>query len=142
MNIRIDKRIPFGFKGIWGKCYKHTNYNETKSSITYQRSSYYDIGFDVQFKYLEDGIDKEVFNTQSISNLIEEGKYRVIKSTDATFNGESYESVIQVSDIVLLDGKFWVVDKVQEKSIYNPATQTTYYIGLKTLLEKVLTGEN
>ena len=142
MNIKIDKRVPFGFKGIWGKCFKKTNYNETKNYLTYQRTTYFDIGYDVQFKYLETGYDKQVINTQNIANLVAEGSYRVVKSTDATFNGSTYESVVQIGDIVSFEGRFWVVDKLDERSVYNPAKQTIYYIGLKAIFDEVITGEN
>ena len=142
MSIRVDKRVPFGFKGVWGKVYKHNVYNETTDAITYQRSSYFDIGFDVQFKYLESGVDKQVFNTQSIANLIAEGSYRVVKSTDATLEGTRYSSVVQVGDIVLFEGRFWVVDKLDERSVYNPQKQTFYYIGMKDIFDEVIIGEN
>lgn len=142
MNIRIDKRVPFGFKGIWGKCYKKTNYNEKPFSITYQRTTYFDIGYDVQFKYLENGYDKQVINTQNIANLIAEGSYRVVKTTDANFNGNTYECVIAIGDIVSFEGRFWLVDKLDERSIYNPQKQTFYYVGLKALFDEVITGEN
>ena len=142
MIIRIDKRVPFGFKGIWGKCYKKTNYNEKPYSITWQRTTYFDIGFDVQFKYLESGYDKQVINTQNIANLIAEGSYRVVKTTDAHFNGNAYDCVIAIGDIVSLEGRFWLVDKLDERSIYNPQKQTIYYVGLKALFDEVITGEN
>lgn len=142
MSIKIDKRVPFGFKGTWGKCFKKTNYNETNNYIDYQRTNYFDIGFDVQFKYLESGYDKQVINTQNIANLIAEGSYRVVKTTDATFNGNTYESVVRIGDIVSFEGRFWLVDKLDERSVYNPQKQTFYYVGLKALFDEVIIGEN
>lgn len=142
MNIKIDKRVPFGFKGMWGKCYKKTNYNETQDNVTYQRTTYFDIGFDVQFKYLENGYDKQVINTQNIANLVAEGSYRVVKTTDATFNGNAYDCVVSIGDIVSFEGRFWLVDKLDERSVYNPQKQTFYYIGLKAIFDEVIVGEN
>lgn len=142
MNIRIEKRVPFGFKGIWGKCYKLTNYNETTNSITYQRATYYDIGYDVQIKLLEEGVDKSVNNTQPIQNLITRGEYRYVKTTDAMFDGKKYECVIQPNDIVQFMGEYWVAEKVDERSIYLPNKQTFYYIGMRKIFDEVITGEN
>ena len=49
--MTIDKRIPFGFLGEWGKVYKLYNYNvKVGNVIEYQKSKYYDIGQDVQFR--------------------------------------------------------------------------------------------
>ena len=142
MNIRIEKRFPFGFKGIWGQCYKLTNYNNTLNYITYQRATYYDIGYDVQFKYLEDGVDKSVINSQPVQNLIAKGEFRIVKTTDAYFDGEKYECIVQPNDIVRLKGEFWVCEKVDERSIYNPAKQSVYYLSLKKIFDNVIIGEN
>lgn len=140
MSISLDKRIPFGFKGVWGKCYKHTIYSEISDKISYEQSSYFDVGFDIQFKYLEDGVDKHVSFIESVSNLISKGSYRVVKTTDATFFSGRYESVVQLGDIVFFDGKYWLVDNLEEKSIYNPNKQTFYYIGMKDIFKDVFVG--
>jgi hypothetical protein len=141
MNIKIDKRVPFGFKGKWGKCYKLTNFNETESTITYQRCSYYDIGFDVQFKDLETGVDKSVMNAQPIANLVAKGDYRVIKTTDATLNDKNvYECVCQPNDIVLFDNQYWVVERIDVRSVFTPQKQAFYYLTVKNVFEEILTG--
>ena len=143
MSIKIDKRMPFGFKGIWGKCYKLYTSNETNAdTITYQRAKYVDIGSDVQFKLLEQGVDKSINNTQPIQNLITKGEYRYVKTTDATFDGYKYESVCQPNDIVYFMNEYWVVDKVDERSVYLPAKQTIYYLGLRKIFDEVIVGEN
>lgn len=145
MNISIDKRVPFGFKGIWGKCYKLTNYNEYSENqpiITYQRATYYDIGYDVQFKLLEDGVDKSVNNTQTIENLVTKGEYRVVKTTDAHFDKDKYECVCQPNDIIYFEKEYWVVEKIDERSVYNPSRQTFYYLSIRKIFDEILTGEN
>lgn len=142
MNISLDKRVPFGFKGVWGKCYKHTIYRETTDKISYEQSSYFDVGFDIQFKYLENSSDKRISFMESVANLISKGSYRVVKTTDATFFDGRYESVVQLGDIVFFEGKYWLVDNLEEKSIFNPAKQTFYYIGMKDIFNNVIVGEN
>lgn len=141
MNISLDKRVPFGFKGVWGKCYKHTIYKELTDKISYEQSSYFDVGFDIQFKYLEDGSDKHISFIESIANLIGKGSYRMVKTTDATFLGERFESIVQLGDIVFFEGKYWLVDNLEEKSIFNPNKQTFYYIGMKDIFKDVIVGD-
>lgn len=151
MIIKIEKRVPFGFKGVWGRCYKLTNYdenytyndaNDTTHVIKYQRVSYYDIGADIQFKLLEDGVDKSVNNTQPISNLVTKGEYRVIKTTDAQWKNKKYECVCQPNDIIYFENDYWVVEKIDERSVYNPNRQTFYYLSIRKIFDEILTGEN
>ena len=40
------------------------------------------------------------------------------------------------------EGRFWLVDKLDERSVYNPSKQTFYYIGLKAIFDEVIIGEN
>lgn len=97
-NIRIEKRLPFGFKGEWGKLYKRYNYETLNAQgiIYRQNSAYKDIGQDVQFKYLAHGVDKNVHVSQSIKNMLDDEKYRVAETTDAYFDDETknYECII------------------------------------------------
>lgn len=143
MNIRIEKRLPFGFKGEWGKVYKLYTFDETteQNVIKWQKNAYVDIGQDVQFKYLEEGIDKQTNITQPVMNLLRMSGYRVAETTDAYFDAKSgkFECVVAVGDIVRLFGAWWVVDKIEEQSIYNPAKQTFYFCGMKQIFEEILT---
>lgn len=141
MNIRIEKRVPFGFKGKWGKCYKLTNFNNG-SPIIYQDNTYYDIGYDVQFKYLENGVDKSIINSTPIANLVTKGEFRLVKTTDAYFDNttQEYECVVQPNDIIKVFGDWWICEKIEEKSVYTPQKQTFYYLSLKKIFEEVLTN--
>lgn len=136
MSIKIDKRVPMGFRGIWARCYKLNNYNQTLSSIKYQAVDYYDVGFDVQIKLLEN--DKTVHNTQPIENLVTQSEYRTAQTTDAYFNGTDYECIIQPNDIIYFQGHYWVCDKVEEKGVYTPQRQGFYYIALKKIFENII----
>lgn len=142
MNIRIEKRVPFGFKGKWGKCYKLTNFNNVNGGITiiYQDNTYYDIGYDVQFKYLENGVDKTLSNSTPIANLVTKGEFRLVKTTDAYFNinTNEYECVVQPNDIVKVFGDWWICEKIEDRSIYTPEKQTFYYLSLKKIFDKVV----
>ena len=141
MNIRIEKRVPFGFKGKWGKVYKLTNFNNG-SPIIYQDNTYYDIGYDVQFKYLENGVDKSIINSTPIANLVTKGEFRLVKTTDAYFDTstQEYECVVQPNDIIKVFGDWWICEKVEERSVYTPQKQTFYYLSLKKIFEEVLTN--
>lgn len=140
-NIRIEKRLPFGFKGEWGKLYKRYNYKVlNEQEVIYRKNSaYVELGQDVQFKYLAHGVDKDVHVTQDIKNLLAIKKYRVVETTDAYFDDETknYECIISVGDIVFVFGRYWLVDKIEENSIYTPAKQSFYYCGLIEIKDKI-----
>lgn len=141
--IRIEKRLSFGFRGEWGKVYKLFTYTKEteQKTVMYQAHAYADIGQDVQFKYLPYGVDKQSNITQPMYNVVQKGEYRVVKTTDAYFNETSnnYECVVGLDDLIYLFGCWWVVDKVEEESIYTPKKHTAYYIGLKKVTEEVVT---
>lgn len=136
MSIKIDKRVPMGFRGIWARCYKLNNYNQTSEGIKYQSVDYYDVGFDVQIKLLEK--DKFVHNTQPIENLVTQGEYRTAQTTDAYFNGSDYECIIQPNDIIYFQGHYWVCDKIEEVGVYTPQKQGFYYVSLKKIFDNII----
>lgn len=140
--IKTEKRIPFGFRGEWGKVYKKFVYDDGEE-IDYQNNSYSQMENDVQFKYLENGIDKSFNSTQPIMNMTTDAENRVVKTTDAYFNDKTknFECVVSIKDIVFLFGCFWVVEKIDERSIYTPNKQTFYYCGLKRIYDYILRRE-
>lgn len=144
-TIRIEKRIPFGFMGDWGKLYKKYTYEEqtTKAIVEWKDNAYADLGMDVQFKYLEDGIDKQNTPAQTVENRVGKGEYRIVETTDAYFDDDSheFECVVGLGDIVKVFGRWWVVDSIDEKSIFTPSKQTFYYIALKRIKEEIVVKE-
>lgn len=140
-TIRIEKRIPFAFMGQWGKLYKlYTDEEKTdKAVVKWENNFYADLGQDVQFKYLEDGIDKQKNPAQPIENRVGKGEYRIVETTDAYFDDDSgeFECVVDLGDIVNVFGRWWVVDSIDEKSIFTPNKQTFYYIALKRIKEEI-----
>ena len=108
--------------------------------IEWNKTAYIDIGQDVQFKYLENGIDKQRYFTQTEENIVVKSDYRIVETTDAYFNDETgeFECVVDIGDIVCLFERWWVVDNIDEKSIFTPAKQTFFYLGLKRIHEKII----
>lgn len=138
--MTIDKRLPFGAKGEWGKCYKLYNYFNSNDIIQYLDNLYYDIGQDIQVKELTNSANIE--NAQPIRNLIAQGEYKIIETTDAFFNAEikRFECVISPNDILNVFNEYWVVEKIEEHSIYTPSKQTFYYVSIKKIFRNTLTG--
>ena len=140
-TIRIEKRIPFGFMGDWGKLYKQFVWEEntTQNAVKWQDNTFAELGQDVQFKYLEDGIDKQKNPAQPVENRVDKGEYRIVETTDAYFDDDSgeFECVVDLGDIVNVFGRWWVVDSIDEKSIFTPTKQTFYYIALKRIKEEI-----
>lgn len=142
---RIEKRIPFGFKGEWAKLYKLYNYEETTTQnvVKWQDRTYVDLGMDLQVKYLEDGIDKQSKPVQPVDNRTLKGDYRIIETTDAYFDADSgnFECVVDLGDVIYAFGQWWVVDTIDDKSIFTPAKQTFYYVALKRIKQEVIRGK-
>ena len=142
--IQIEKRIPFGFREHWGKLYKKTNYNESVNDVVqWNKTSYYDLGQDVQFKFADGTVDRQKFQTQPVENFVRKGEYRVVQTTDSYFDEETgqYECVVELGDIVFLHGRWYVVDSIDSQNIYNPKMQSFYFIALKRIEEEVIQTE-
>ena len=145
MKYVIEKRIPFGFKGEWGKLYKKYDFSESVHDVVqYQDAAYADIGQDVQFKREEQNVDKQVFPAQAAENLVSKGEYRIVQTTDAYFDEKTctFMCIADIGDIVFLCGEYWIVDSVNEQSIYSPAPQTFYFVALKRVAGDILHGGN
>ena len=144
--IRIEKRLPFGFRGEWGKVYKLFTRDETTEQdnvavVEYQKGYYADIGQDVQFKH-QSGVDKTLELSQTVQNLVNKGEYRLVETTDAYFdtNINNFKCVVALGDIVEFNGEFYVCEKIEVRNIVNPAEQCFYYLGLKKIYNVILTG--
>ena len=144
--LKIEKRLPFGFKGEWGQVYKiYTPTQETGESpaiIRWQNASYADIGQDVQFKHPEEGFEKEYAYSQSVANLINLGEFRQEKTTDAFFDEKTkgYKCVVEIGDIVCLSGEYYVCESIKVKNIVTPNEQSFFYLGLKKIYDVILKG--
>lgn len=142
--INIDKRLPFGFRGEWGKVYKSNIVDETEDEvIQWQRNYYQDVGQDVQFKRLEDGNDRKIEYSQTVKNLIDKGEYRSVKTTDAYFDNKTnnYKCIVDLGDVINLGGEWYVCDRIDIHNIVTPNNQCFYYIGLKKIFDKITIGE-
>ena len=56
-KYRVEKRLPFGFMGQWGRVFKPFDYDMVdvdNERIMYDSREYVEIGMDVQFKRIDD----------------------------------------------------------------------------------------
>ena len=138
--IKVEKRIPFGFKGYWGKVFKLFTFDEKRENLKYQNQNYAEIDSEVQFKYLEKAPDRNENTTQPIINLPTKSEYVIAETTDAYFDDKikDFKCVVSPNDIVYVFGDYWVVEKVEGKSVYTPNKQTFYYCGLKKIFGEIL----
>lgn len=138
--IKVEKRLPFGFRGDWGRVYKLYVFDEQKENIKYQNNNYVQIESDVQFKYLHNSVNKNISIAQPKNNMPIGAENIIVETTDAYFNdrNKSFECVVYQGDIVFLFGQFWLVEKVEEKNIYTPNKQSFYYCELKKILDGVV----
>lgn len=146
-NFRIEKRIPFGFRGDWGMLYKKYNYKvpSMKEVAYYQETNYYDIGMDVQFKPLDDGIVKRSSRTDDkVDKKTQTEDYRIIQTTDAYFNYETrdFDCVVACGDIVKVFGRYWVVESIEEECVYTPRKQSFYNLAVtKIASDEIITRQ-
>lgn len=139
--VTIAKRVPFGFKGLWGKVYKQYNYEQTATDVVqWKATAYADIGQDVQFKLMERDIDKQTFPTQQSENLVVKSNYRIVQTTDAYFDDATgqFRCVAALGDVVFLLGEWWTVDSIDSRNVYTPNMQTFFYVALKKITDKIV----
>lgn len=138
--FKVEKRLPFGFLGDWGRVYKLYLNDETGEDIEYQKNNYIQIESDIQFKNIQNGIDKAISSTQPIINIKNSSENMVLKTTDAYFNDitNSYECIVFEGDIIFLFGQFWLVEKIEERNIFTPNKQSFYYCGVKNVSKDII----
>lgn len=132
--MRVEKRIPFGFHGDWGKVYKRYTTKDTLllqggQIITYENNTYIDIGQDVQFKRVNDTTD----STEQTSGVMTNAVYTTVETTDAYFDNSKqvYSCVVQSDDLVKVFGKLWMVTSITVVTKQNPKEQQFFYLELK-----------
>lgn len=137
--MRIDKRIPFGFLGEWGKVYKLYNSDEVvNGAIKWQESNYADIGQEVQFKCAG---NRKKTETTPTKNLVALSEGRTVETSDAWFNGHEYKCVVEVGDVIELQNDWWVAEQIIPEEIYTPAEHTIWAVVLKKINDKIVKGE-
>ena len=135
--MRVEKRLSYGFKGVWGEVYKLYTFDVRQGVIKWQNNNYIVVDSKVQFKELNNNESKAF--SQTVNNLITDGSYKTVATTDAYLNNGGYTCIVGMGDIVKLDGKYWAVDKINEQSIFVPLKHSVWYIGLKEILDEILT---
>lgn len=142
-NIRIEKRLPFGFVGLWGRVYKKFSYDNSETYknevVELNRKNFIELGMDVQFKDISD-IEKK--KTLILSDFKTKAGYRTVETTDAYFNRETseYECVVGLGDLIRLNNQWWSASQIAEKTIYTPRKQSFFYIELKNMSKEQITS--
>lgn len=136
--MRIQKRLPFGFRGNWGKLYKRYTSDQTArikdgETVTYEKNTYRDIGEDVQFKLASAAATS---SEQPLSGSVTEVSYLTVKTTDAYFDNArgQYACIVSPGDLVKVFGRLWICETVKTTSRFTPAKQDFYYCDLKSIL--------
>ena len=137
--MRIERRLPFGFKGDWGKCYKRYT-GETElliegtDYIRHEKTVYRDIGQDVQFREATDETGNVELPNDGL--LIDTGLITV-KTTDSYFNNErrGWFCVVAPDDLVIVFGRKWIVQSVNDRIVKRaPNPLKVFFIELKGII--------
>lgn len=138
--MRVERRIPFGFRGDWGTVYKRYTDKQTQqtknNTITYEKNNYVDIGIPVQFKPVEEeskGVE------QPVKGLMTNSNYITVETTDSYYcdRRKDYICTVDIGDIVEVLGSLWIVDSLKESNRYTPKKLSFYYLELKGISNAV-----
>lgn len=130
--MNIDRRVPFGFSGEWGKVYKLYTANDKDGGIIYQQGFYVDIGQDVQFQCERDKVRE---TTQAVENLLDKGETKYIRTGDAWFDGAEFRCVADIGDIIEYEGDYWVVTRLEVREIFVPNPLKIYRLGITKVFD-------
>ncbi len=135
--MQVEKRVPFGFRGDWGKVYKKYTNDEVadlnnNEKIEFENNYYVDIGVDVQFKPVGD-ITSTI--EQPLIGLVVPVTYATFETTDAFWNDKikEFSCVVDVGDVIKLFNKVWVVTCIREVAKYMPKKMSFYYCDVKSI---------
>lgn len=144
-EIKINRRLPFGFAGDWGVLYKLYTFDDIEtvggsSFVKYQDHNYLRIKGKVQLKTVTEGARKR-YNAQVSGNLVYSADEQIVETTDAYFDVEkkTYFCIIGAGDILEYDGQWWEVAHIDIKVEYTPGKQEYYYCTIKKIEEGIIT---
>ena len=132
--MRVERRIPFGFRGDWGTVYKrYTGEQQVEAknnTITYEKNNYVDIGVAVQFKPVEEATRTV---EQSLKGLMTSNNYITVETTDSYYcdRKKDYICTVDIGDIIQVLGQLWIITSLKENIRYAPKKLSFYYLELK-----------
>lgn len=138
--IKVEKRLPFGFRGEWATLYKLYTYDDINNGvIQYQNHNYLKIPTKLQVKTNTNSpkmrsVEQQVADLENISTN------STVETTDAYFDvhKNTYKCVAEVGDLIQYRAEWWEVTKIDIQVKYVPARQERYFIGLKKIDEEVI----
>lgn len=142
--IKVEKRMPFGFRGEWATLYKLYTFDDVEtvgqtSVIKYQNHNYLKIPTKLQLKTLTNtprmrSVEQEVTN---LADILTQAK---VITTDAYFDvgKKMYKSVVDTGDIILFRGEWWQVKEIDIDVKYTPARQEQYICTIINIDEEVI----
>lgn len=135
-TIKVERRVPFGFRGDWGKVYKrYTNSEDLKiddRKICFESNYYVAIDDEIQIKQVGDITSA---NEQTLNGLEMRTYYMTIETTDSYWNDDlkEYSCCVSPEDILFAFNRFWMVSDVKEVPKFRPQKVSFYYCELKSM---------
>lgn len=138
--IKVEKRLPFGFRGEWATLYKLYTYDDIQNNVVqYQNHNYLKIPTKLQVKTNTNNpkmrsIEQQVDDLENISTT------SIIETTDAYFevNKNLYKCVADTGDIINFRGEWWEITKIDIQVKYIPARREHYFLSIKKIDEEVI----
>lgn len=135
--IRVEKRIPFGFLGMWGTVYKVNKWEHKEGDIEYNKRQYIAMTMPVQFR---DAYNQEKKKVQIANDLTASLIEDRVETTDAYWDNESggYQCVVQNGDIIRFGNSWWNVRSVTSINYFVPANHVIYQLDLVEVAKEMI----
>jgi len=137
--IKVEKRLPFGFLGLWSKLYKRYDFDQEEEFnseiVEYNKTNYVALTMPIQIKKIE---EVEKSKQRLLADLTTIGDNLIVKTTDCYYNKQEqdYQCIVNVDDLLQFENNWWLVGKILERNIYTPRKQSFYYIQLKKVTKE------
>jgi len=137
--IKVEKRLPFGFLGLWSKLYKKYDFDQEEEFnseiVEYNKTNYVALTMPIQIKKIE---EVEKSKQRLLADLTTIGDNLIVKTTDCYYNKQEqdYQCIVNVDDLLQFENNWWLVGKILERNIYTPRKQSFYYIQLKKVTKE------
>jgi len=136
-RVIIERRLPMGFVGDWGKVFKRFNADkillvDEKNIIEHQKEFYVSLEQNVQFKRAEN-LNRET--KQSLFGGEADSGIMVVKTSDSYYDNKKkqWRCIADPRDIVLVFGQRWLVKKIYNDCINDLAHHYIYYMTLENI---------
>lgn len=138
---KVEKRLPFGWLGLWSKLYQKYNYNQEEEInseiVEYNKTNYVALKMPIQIKEIG---EYEKSKNKILASLTNGEDYKIVETTDCYYDNKEkeYKCIVDIDELLHFKNNYWLTEKIIEKNIFTPRKQSFYYIQLKKISKEKL----